>query len=224
MSTCSLNTSDELTVKAALAFRSGITSTELKQRFWLISFLWQRYDYYILCEKTSNFEVYPNRIVWKFVYLQKILAIMKEPEVSKADVSTELELPMYESIAAGFPITSDYVAERLDFNRDFIKHPESTFYVRVKGDSMKDAGIFDGDLCVVDKAEELSHGNIVAAYYNNGFTVKYLDTSTKDQGFIRLVPANKDFKPFIVDASDEFTVWGKVIFTIRDWRNSYCLP
>ena len=48
---------------------------------------------------------------------------MKEPEVSKADVSTELELPMYESIAAGFPITSDYVAERLDFNRDFIKHP-----------------------------------------------------------------------------------------------------
>lgn len=156
--------------------------------------------------------------------MQKILAIMKEPEVSKADVSTELELPMYESIAAGFPITSDYVAERLDFNRDFIKHPESTFYVRVKGDSMKDAGIFDGDLCVVDKAEELSHGNIVAAYYNNGFTVKYLDTSTKDQGFIRLVPANKDFKPFIVDASDEFTVWGKVIFTIRDWRNSYCLP
>ena len=130
---------------------------------------------------------------------------MKEPEVSKADVSTELELPMYESIAAGFPITSDYVAERLDFNRDFIKHPESTFYVRVKGDSMKDAGIFDGDLCVVDKAEELSHGNIVAAYYNNGFTVKYLDTSTKDQGFIRLVPANKDFKPFIVDASDEFS-------------------
>ena len=148
----------------------------------------------------------------------------EEPEIRKADVSTELELPMYDAIAAGFPITSDYPADRLDFNRDFIKHPESTFYVRVKGDSMKEAGIFDGDLCLVDKAEEMVHGNIVAAYVNGGFTVKYLDTSTKDQGFIRLVPANKDFKPFIIDSSDEFTVWGKVIFTIRDWRNSYCLP
>ena len=47
--------------------------------------------------------------------------IMKEPEIKKADVSTKLELPMYDAIAAGFPITSDYVAERLDFNRDFIK-------------------------------------------------------------------------------------------------------
>ena len=152
------------------------------------------------------------------------LVIMNEPEIKKADVSTELELPMYDAIAAGFPITSDYPADRLDFNRDFIKHPESTFYVRVKGDSMKEAGIFDGDLCLVDKAEEMEHGNIVAAYVNGGFTVKYLDTSTKDQGFIRLVPANQDFKPFIIDSSDEFTVWGKVIFTIRDWRNSYCLP
>ena len=59
------------------------------------------------------------------------------------------------NFAAGFPITSDYPADRLDFNRDFIKHPESTFYVRVKGDSMKEAGIFDGDLCLVDKAEEI---------------------------------------------------------------------
>ena len=149
----------------------------------------------------------------------------EEPEIRKADVSTKLELPMFDEIAAGFPSpAADYESERLDFNRDFIKHPESTFYIRVKGDSMKDAGIFDGDLCLIDRAEEPSHGNVVAAYINGGFTVKYLDTSTRSQGFIRLIPANEAFKPFIVDASDEFTVWGKVIFTIRDWRNSYCLP
>ena len=88
---------------------------------------------------------------------------MKDEEIFKAEVSTELELPMYDAIAAGFPITSDYPAERLDFNRDFIKHPESTFYVKVKGDSMTDAGIYDGDLCLVDRAEEMAHGNIVAA-------------------------------------------------------------
>ena len=76
---------------------------------------------------------------------------MNEPEIKKADVSTELELPMYDAIAAGFPITSDYPADRLDFNRDFIKHPESTFYVRVKGDSMKEAGI---DLEIEEDDEE----------------------------------------------------------------------
>jgi len=145
-------------------------------------------------------------------------------KIIKGEFTTRLELIRAE-VAAGFPImTNEYYNDPLDFNRDFIKHPESTFYVKVKGDSMKEAGIFDGDLCLVDKAEEMVHGNIVAAYVSGGFTVKYLDTSTKDQGFIRLVPANKDFKPFIIDSSDEFAVWGKVIFTIRDWRNSYCLP
>jgi DNA polymerase V len=89
---------------------------------------------------------------------------------------------------------------------------------------MVDAGIFEGDYCVVDREEEIEHGNIVAAFLNGGFTVKYIDLSTRDQGFIRLVPANKNFKPFIVDASDEFTVWGKVTFTIRDWRKNHCLP
>jgi len=148
----------------------------------------------------------------------------KQSDIQKAEAGTPLELPLYPAIAAGFPITSDYVADRLDFNRDFIRHPDSTFFVRVKGDSMKDAGIFDGDLCVVDRSEEMYHGNIVAAFYNGGFTVKYLDTSTRDQGFIRLVPANDAFEPFIVDGSDQCFIWGKVIFTIKDWRNSNCLP
>ena len=150
---------------------------------------------------------------------------MKEKDIFKAETATELELPMYEGLQAGFPSpATDYQNDRLDFNRDFIRHPESTFYVRVKGDSMQEAGIFEGDYCVVDREEEIEHGNIVAAYLNGGFTVKYIDLSTRDQGFIRLVPANKDYKPFIVDASDEFTVWGKVTFTIRDWRKSHCLP
>ena len=181
-------------------------------------------NYGILETKKMHQPIGIRRIFCTFAKDDKEYTYMNEPEIRKADVSTKLELPMYDAIAAGFPITSDYPADRLDFNRDFIKHPESTFFVRVKGDSMKDAGIFDGDLCLVDKAEEMVHGNIVAAYVNGGFTVKYLDTSTRDQGFIRLVPANKDFKPFIIDSSDEFSVWGKVIFTIRDWRNSYCLP
>ena len=145
-------------------------------------------------------------------------------KIKKGLFDTKLELE-HAGIKAGYPSPADdYIHDTLDFNRDYIRHPEASFYGDVEGDSMKDAGIFDGDLCVVDKAEEMEHGNIVAAYVNGGFTVKYLDTSTRDQGFIRLVPANKEFKPFIIDSSDEFTVWGKVVFTIRDWRNSHCLP
>jgi DNA polymerase V len=54
---------------------------------------------------------------------------MEEKEIFKAETSTELELPMYEGLQAGFPSpATDYQNDRLDFNRDFIRHPERTFY------------------------------------------------------------------------------------------------
>jgi len=146
-------------------------------------------------------------------------------KVLRADTGVELPLPVFDGLKAGFPSpATDYEHEALDFNRDFIKHPESTFYVKVLGDSMKDAGITEGDMCVVDRSQEPEHGNVVVAHVNGGFTVKYLDTSTKDKGYIRLVAANENYKPYIVDASDEYSVWGKVIFVIKDFRNSNCLP
>lgn len=148
-----------------------------------------------------------------------------DAEVLRAETVEALSLPVFDGLRAGFPSpAADYEHQELDFNRDFIKNKEATFYVRVRGDSMKDAGITDGDLCVVDKSVEPVHGNIVVARVNGGFTVKYLDTSTRDKGYVRLIAANENYKPYIVDASDEFIVWGKVIFTIKDWRNSCCLP
>ena len=78
--------------------------------------------------------------------------------------------------------------DSLDFNRDLIKHPESTFYGRVKGDSMIEAGINDGDIAVIDKSREPKNGSIVVAYINNEFTIKYLDTTHKDEGYIELRP------------------------------------
>ena len=150
---------------------------------------------------------------------------MDEAEILSAETAQQLELPLFDGLRAGFPSpAADYEHQSLDFNRDFIKHPEATFYVRVRGDSMKNAGITEGDLCLVDKAVQPEHGNIVVARINERFTVKYLDTSMREQGIIRLIAANEAYKPFIVDATDEFTVWGKVIFTIKDWRNSLCLP
>ena len=129
-----------------------------------------------------------------------------------------LQLQFAPSVRAGFPSPAeDYLNESLDFNRDLIKHPEATFYGRVQGDSMIGAGICDGDIAVIDRSIEAEHGNVVVAYINNEFTVKFLDLTHKREGYIELKPANDAFQPIRIDDNDNFEVWGVVIWTIKKW-------
>ena len=131
-----------------------------------------------------------------------------------------LQLQFAPSVRAGFPSPAeDYLNESLDFNRDLIKHPEATFYGRVQGDSMIGAGICDGDIAVIDRSIEAEHGNVVVAYINNEFTVKFLDLSHKKDGYIELKPANDAFQPIRINEDDNFEVWGVVIWTIRKWKS-----
>ena len=131
-----------------------------------------------------------------------------------------LQLQFAPSIRAGFPSPAeDYLNESLDFNRDLIRHPEATFYGRVQGDSMIGAGICDGDIAVIDRSIEAEHGNVVVAYINNEFTVKFLDLSHKKDGYIELKPANDAFQPIRINEDDNFEVWGVVIWTIKKWKN-----
>ena len=128
-----------------------------------------------------------------------------------------LKLPFYEAVAAGFPSpAADYQHESLDMNEKFVHHPEASYFVRVRGQSMIGLGILDGDICLTDRQEEIEDGNIVVAFVNGGLTVKTLDTSTKDQGYLRLMPANPAFKPIIIDANDQFILQGKVTSIHRD--------
>lgn len=130
-----------------------------------------------------------------------------------------LKLPFFEGLAAGFPSpAADYQHESLDLNEKFVHHPEASYFVRIKGESMIGLGLLDGDICLTDRSEEISDGNIVVAFVNGGLTVKTLDTSTKDQGFLRLLPANPAFKPIIIDANDQFILQGKVTSIHRDTR------
>ena len=130
-----------------------------------------------------------------------------------------LKLPYFEGVAAGFPSpAADYQHESLDLNEKFVHHPEASYFVRVRGESMIGLGILDGDICLADRQEEVSDGNIVVAFVNGGLTVKTLDMSTKEQGFLRLLPANPDFKPIIIDAYDQFILQGKVTSIHRDTR------
>ena len=136
----------------------------------------------------------------------------------KGKFDTKLEL-LDASVVAGFPSPADdYLHETLDFNRDFIKHPEATFYGKVVGDSMRDAGIYDGDRVIIDRAVEPHDGAIVVASIDGDFTVKYLYLTNREDGYIELRPANPDFPVFRIDDADNFQVWGVVVHLIRTFE------
>ncbi len=137
----------------------------------------------------------------------------------KGDFASKLALSLAQTIKAGFPSPAeDYMHDSLDFNHDLIKNPEATFYGRVSGDSMIEAGICDGDIAVIDRSLQPIDGDIIVAYVNGEFTIKYLDLSHKDEGYIELKPANPNYSPIRIDADDNFRVWGVVVWTIKQWR------
>ena len=137
----------------------------------------------------------------------------------KGDFSSKLALSLAPTIKAGFPSPAeDYLHDSLDFNHDLIKNPEATFYGRVSGDSMIEAGICDGDIAVIDRSLQPIDGDIIVAYVNGEFTIKYLSLSHKDEGYIELKPANPNYSPIRIDADDNFRVWGVVVWTIKQWR------
>ncbi len=141
---------------------------------------------------------------------------MNSIDIIDGQFEKKLHLQFAPELRAGFPSPAEeYLHESLDFNRDLIRHPEATFYGRVKGDSMVGAGINDGDIAVIDRSREAKNGSIVVAYVGNEFTIKYLDTTHRDEGYIELRPANDKYNPIRIDADDDFEVWGVVVYTIH---------
>lgn len=137
----------------------------------------------------------------------------------KGEWLSRLSLALAPNIKAGFPSPADdYLRDSLDFNRDLIKNPEATFYGRVSGDSMRDAGINDGDIAVIDRSLQPADGDVIVAYVNEEFTIKYLDLTHKEDGYIELRPANPDYSPIRIDSTDNFRVWGVVVWTIKQWK------
>ncbi len=145
---------------------------------------------------------------------------MKELRIMSGMFASELDLPFADSgIKAGFPSPAqDYLDRTLDFNKELISHPAATFYANVMGTSMIDAGIDEGDIIVIDRALEPKQNDIVVAYIDGEFTMKYLDLSEKDRGVIWLRPGNPDFPPFRITPEDNFTIWGVVSKIIKNLR------
>lgn len=116
-------------------------------------------------------------------------------------------------VQAGFPSPAeDYTDDAIDLNRELIRNPSSTFYARVKGLSMKDAGIADGDLLVIDRSLPPIHGKIAVCYIDGNFTLKRLKVQ---KGRVWLLPENPDFQPIEVSEDNDFSIWGIVSFVIK---------
>jgi len=123
-------------------------------------------------------------------------------------------IPLYNtSVAAGFPSPAeDHTDIKLDLNEHLISHPSATFYIYVKGHSMKNAGIYDGDLMIVDRAVEPSMKSIVVAVIDGEFTVKRISRLNNK---LYLLPDNNEYSPIEIKESSNFQIWGVVIYTIH---------
>lgn len=114
---------------------------------------------------------------------------------------------------AGFPSpANDYIEEGLDLNCFLVQHREASFMFTIEGDSMRDAGILDGDKVIVDRSVTARHGCIVIAVVNGDYTVKRLYKRGKR---IELHPANPAFDPITFDAGQELQIWGVVVGSVR---------
>lgn len=124
------------------------------------------------------------------------------------------EIPFYDvSVKAGFPSPAeDYITKKLDLHDLVVYNPTATFFIRVSGDSMVDATIFDGDVLIIDRSLPVVTGKIILAFLDGEFTVK---TYVKTASGVRLVAANPAYKDIIIQPETDFRVWGVVTHTIH---------
>lgn len=103
----------------------------------------------------------------------------------------------------------------IDLNKELVPHPSSTFYGRVKDDSMKDEGIEEGDILVIDKSLELMNNDLAVCFVDGEFTLKRV---RMDGSIIWLVPSNKAYPEIPITADSDFIIWGIVTYTIKKNR------
>jgi DNA polymerase V len=133
----------------------------------------------------------------------------------------DFEIPFLDiSVPAGFPSpAADYMEERINLNNFLIHHPEATFLVKCSGSSMINAFIPPQCYLVIDRSVTANNGDIVLAYINGGFTVKYLQINDRK---CRLIPANRKYKEIEIPDESDMIIWGVVTSIIsnpKDFKN-----
>lgn len=139
-----------------------------------------------------------------------MLSILLQQELSCADV------PLYLTpVKAGFPSpAADYAEKRLDFNELLVTHKAATYCLRVSGESMNGAGIFPGDILVVDRSLTPADGDIVVAAVQGEFTVKTLVLRHRN---IMLRSENPDYEPIRIGCEEDLEIFGVVTSVVRTY-------
>lgn len=132
------------------------------------------------------------------------------------ELEEQLPKMAQDGIHAGFPSpATDYMTQAIDLNRELVKHPAATFYGRVVGDSMIDAGVEEGDILVIDRALEPQEGDMAVCFVDGEFTLKHLHFHGE---VLTLVPANEKYPAIEVDEGVDFKMWGVVTYVIKKIR------
>lgn len=115
--------------------------------------------------------------------------------------------------ATGFGAAADDFAERgIDLNEQLIRNKPATFFMRVSGDAMINAGIHDGDVVIVDRSIKPASGKVIIAILNGDMLIRRLEKTINK---VRLIPETPKLSPIEVDPFAEFTVWGVVTYVIH---------
>jgi DNA polymerase V len=144
------------------------------------------------------------------------MSIKKEQKLSffRPDFESEIQIPyINEGVSAGFPSpAADFMETNIDLNKELSENPLATFYIKVKGNSMIDAGINDKDVLVVDRSLEPKNNKIAICCIDGEFTVKRI---LVEKDCLYLMPENTNYKPIKVTEDNQLIIWGIVTYVIK---------
>ena len=142
---------------------------------------------------------------------------LKRSSNSSKEIPSELLIPLAnETISAGFPSPAeDYIEPGIDLNKYLIKNPISTFFLRVNGNSMNNAGIYNNDLLIIDRSINPNPGHIVVALLDGEFTLKRL---IKNQNNYYLKADKENYPSISLYEYADIQIWGVAIYSIHELK------
>jgi DNA polymerase V len=118
-----------------------------------------------------------------------------------------------EGVSAGFPSpATDFLGNEIDLNKELCKNPLATFYIKVNGNSMINAGISDKDILIVDRSLEPQNNKIAVCFIDGEFTVKRIQV---EDDCLYLMPENPSYPAIKVTEENELVIWGMVTYVIK---------
>lgn len=144
------------------------------------------------------------------------MSIKKEQKLTffRPDFESDMQIPyINEGVSAGFPSpAADFMETCIDLNKELSENPLATFYIKVKGNSMIEAGINDKDVLVVDRSLEPQNNKIAICCIDGEFTVKRIQV---EKDCLYLMPENPNYEPIKVTEENQLIIWGMVTYVIK---------